>query len=51
MAKKSTEKLKYLENEKRFLSFFIIFIVLSAAKNCVRPESGLLVSFISFATK
>ena len=44
--KKSRQKLKYLENEKSFWrkknAFFIVFTGLSVAKNCLRPESGLL---------
>ena len=43
MTKRSRQKLKYLKNEWAFdvkqKGFFIIFKELSAAKNCLRPES------------
>ena len=44
MTKKSRHNLKYLENRKSFevkLKAFI-FKGLSVAKNCLKPESGLL---------
>ena len=47
MIKKSTQKIKYLENKKRFRSeiksishYFKGFLI---AKNCLRPESALLI--------
>ena len=44
MNKKSREKLKDLENEESFdvnwKAFFINFKGISAAKNCLRPESA-----------
>ena len=44
MIKKSTQKLKYLENKKNFWgkikNIFLFFKGLSAAKNCLRPESA-----------
>ena len=44
MIKKSTQKHKYLENKKNFWgkikNIFLFFKGLSAAKNCLRPESA-----------
>ena len=44
MTNRSRQKLKYVENEKSFWgkvkAFFIIFKVLSSAKNCLRTESA-----------
>ena len=44
MTKKSRQKLKYLENEKRFKgeikTILIIFKGLSDAKYCLKPESA-----------
>ena len=55
MTKKSRQKLKYLENEKSFLgeikSIFIIFKGLSAAKNCLRPDSVPLMVKMCFTRK
>ena len=47
MTKEPREKPRYLENEKsvegEIKSIFIIFKGLSVAKNCLRPESALLI--------
>ena len=44
MIKKSSQKLKYLENKRAFKvklkAFFIFFKGLSVIKNCLRPESA-----------
>ena len=44
MNEKSRQKFKYLEKRKglkvKQKAFFIIFVVLSVAKNCLRPESA-----------